>query len=219
MAWWAPWPPLLPPPDQSTIPTSRLSVQPLPVGCAARILEEKGAEGLEPAYEALLRQPGAPRHPRWFAGYASLAAAEFQRRAGKAQQALAAYERAVEHYEQCAAVNPDTRDTCDHYIALVLAGRARLELERGDLERATADILTSLARKPEAAATHDGLGLSPVATARMLLAQLHRQEQEGLAAQVDAALNALDPALLELPAYEREEPAREPQRRRSRLEG
>jgi hypothetical protein len=38
----------------------------------------------------------------------------------------------------------------------------------------------------------------------MLLARLHAEGPEELATRVQDALDALDPALLELPAYERE---------------
>ena len=40
----------------------------------------------------------------------------------------------------------------------------------------------------------------------MLLARLRAQGPEELAVRVQGALDALDPALLELPAYEREVP-------------
>ncbi len=172
----------------------------------ARILEEKGVEGLETAYEERLRQPDAAKNLEWFAGYASLVAAEFHRRAGNGPEALAAYDRAIAHYERNIEKNPETRATADHYVALALAGRARLAFETGDHERAVAELLASLERKPEAAATQDGLNLSPADTARTLLARLKDLDLDDLVTRLETALGKLDPELLRLPAYERDGP-------------
>lgn len=170
----------------------------------SRILADKGLEGLEPAYEARLRQPDAPRNLEWFAGYASLVAAEFHRRKGEYDAAQAAYERAVAHYEHGIQVNPDMRDNAETYIALAGADRARMASERGDNEGALALLLASLQRKPGAAASNDGLGISPVAVARILRSRLAAGQRSELVAQLDAALDQLDPALLVLPPEEDE---------------
>src|SRR5262249_6803413 len=142
----------------------------------------------------------------WFAGYASLVTAEYYRRAGNAVAAGAAYERGIAHYERGIHDDPTSRGTADHYVALALAGRARLALEHGDLGAAVDQIVAAFERKPEAAATLDGLNLSPVDTAKMLLARLRDGNEDELARRVQGALDRLDPALLELPAYERELP-------------
>jgi len=167
-------------------------------------LEGRGVDGLEAVYADLLRSE--PRSPSidWFAGYASLVTAEYHRRAGNPAAARDAYGRAISHYEHGIELNPASRASADHYVAVALAGRARLALEGGDLARALEELLSSFARKPEAAATLDGLNLSAVDTARMLLARLRAEGPEGLAAKLQDALDALDPAQLELPAYERE---------------
>lgn len=177
-------------------------------------LEERGVAGLEAVYaERLRREPRAPGL-EWFAGYAQLVTAEFYRRAGNPSEAVSAYERAIAHYETSILENPASKPNSDHYVALALAGRARLDFEHGDHERAVLDLLAAFARKPEAAATLDGLNLSAVDTAKMLLARLGEGDRDDLAQRVRSALEALDPALLELPAYERELP---PERgRRSR---
>jgi hypothetical protein len=171
-----------------------------------RILAEKGAAGLEPAYEAMLRAEGASPNLEWFAGYASMVAAEFHRRAAGEGETLAAYERAIAHYERWIEANAESRATADHYVALALAGRARLALERGDHAAALDEILASFERRPEAAASLDGLGIHPVGTAQMLMARLKDAGDAERAARLQAALDALDPALLELPAFEREGP-------------
>ena len=65
----------------------------------AQGLEERGIEGLESVYGTRLAAPGRPPSLEWFAGYASLVTAEYYRRAGNPAEALAAYDRAVAHYE------------------------------------------------------------------------------------------------------------------------
>ena len=184
-----------------------------------RTLEGRGLDGfggLEAVYEAMLREPDAPQNLEWFAGYASLVAAEFHRRANRDDQALAAYERAIAHYERAMQANPDGGETSDHYIALAHAGRARLAFESGDYERAVAELLASFERRPAAAASLDGLGISAVATARMLRARLSDQHRDDLAAQIGSALDGLDPDLLRLPAFERMGPDGIPRGRRPR---
>lgn len=174
----------------------------------SRILREKGVAGLEAVYESMLREKGDQVHLEWFAGYASLVAAEFHRRRGAEKKALAAYDRAVALYEKSVEVNPRSRETADHYTALAIAGRARLAYERGDLESAVDQLLLSFERKPDAAATLDGLGISPVDTAKMLRQRLVERKRDDLVATLDAALASLDPELLRLPAYESEGPSR-----------
>ncbi len=173
------------------------------------VLWEKGPDGLEAAY--------APRE--WFAGYASIVAAETHRRSGDAEKSRAAYDRAVDHYQRAVAKNPESKDTAAAYTALALAGRARLALDGGDFERAVHEILAAFAARPEAAATLDGLNISPVDTAKMLRARLAEAHRDDLARELQAGLDALHPELLELPAYERDvqdPPASSPPPRRRR---
>ncbi|MFH0943828.1 MAG: hypothetical protein V2A76_01410, partial [Planctomycetota bacterium] len=177
-----------------------------------RVFREKGRAGLELAYAELLDRPDASPNLEWFAGYASLVAAEFQRRAGMTAEAVAAYDRGIAHFERCLEDHPATQTSADHYVALAIAGKARLALEGGDYEAALAAILASFERKPEAAATLDGMGLSPVSTAQMLLARLTEEERLDQAAVLKSALDDLDPELLLLPSFERQGPTRQPPR-------
>lgn len=171
-----------------------------------RILQDKGVAGLEPAYEAMLQRDGASPNLEWFAGYTSIVAAEFYRRRGSHEKSLAAYGRAIAHYEKCIATNPESRPSADHYIALAMAGRARIAYEGGDYERALEQIVAAFEHKPSAAATLDGLNISAVQTAKMLRAFLLDLKEKDLAAKLDDALGKLDPAMLEVPAYERQGP-------------
>ena len=181
-----------------------------------RILAEKGVDELEAAYEAMLRADDVSPHTEWFAGYASIVAAEFYRRSNRDTEAVAAYERAIVHYENTIASQLENRESADHYVALAIAGRARVALKNGDYARAHADVLASFERKTDAADDLDGLGFSPVGTAQMLLAKLKEGEHTELATSLEAALDSLDPILLRLPEFERQGPRRAERNRRRR---
>jgi hypothetical protein len=171
----------------------------------ARILKERGADDLEAVYRDVLSRAGASPNLEWFAGYTSIVSAEFHRRAGREDESLAAYGRAVEHFDASARETPETEASSAHYAAVALAGRARLELESGDLEAALAHVLASFERSPHSAATLDGLNVTPVGTAQMLHARLVSEERGEDAERLGAALDALgllDARLLELPAFE-----------------
>ena len=179
----------------------------------ARLLRSRGVLGLEAGYEdrlAALEASGAASAAKAelesFAAYAALVAAEFQRREGRGDEALAAYERALRHYERSAALDPSRREALDHYVALALAGRARVAFERGDDGGAVADLLSCFARKPEAAAALDGLSVSAVETAQRLRGRLRQSGRADLLETLDTALDQLDPALRALPEFERNEP-------------
>ena len=170
-----------------------------------RLLWDQGADGLEAAYDRMLAGEPTPGLT-WFAGYASLIAAEHRRRAGELEAAEASYGRAIAHFDAALTVEPSYRDGADHYAALALAGRARLALDAGKLEAATDGLLASFDRRPESAATPDGLNLTPVDSAKMLRARLAEAGMEEPLGRLQtglAALAELDPELLELPAYER----------------
>ena len=181
----------------------------------ARILAEQGVAGLEPAYEAMLAAPDAGAALQSHAGYSSIVAAEFYRRGGDPAAAVAAYERALAHFERAKepAAKPGPDD--DHFAALALAGLARIAVERGELELALERILASFARRPQSAAHVDGLEITPVMTAERLRASFEAAGDEQGVARVVAALaelEALDPRLLAPPEYER--PVQRPRRGR-----
>jgi hypothetical protein len=180
------------------------------------LLWEGGPEALERGYAERLAgiedRENEAGQQWWFAGYASLVAAEHQRRRGRFEEALAAYGRAAVHYRSHVERNPAALDDGDHYLALADAGRARVEMERGALGPAADALVASLERRPASAASPDGLGITPVATARMLQARLVEGGDTAGAARVQAALDALDPAMLEPPASEQPAAARRQQR-------
>jgi hypothetical protein len=173
----------------------------------ARILWRSGVDRLESVYSDMLANPDATPDLRWFAGHASVAAAEMHRKAGAGARARVAYANAIAHFELDLAHNADAsaedRAAVEHQVALAHGGLSRLALERGDLDDAVAEVVTSIHRSPESVATQDGLNISPADTARMLYALLVAGRHRDLAAQLDAALSGVDPELLDLPAYEK----------------
>lgn len=182
-----------------------------------RVLADKGAPQLEAVYRSMLsRAPkgeGAPRNLEWFAGYATVMAAEYHRRAGAHKLAREAYDRAIALFEKSITVNESLKPTADHYIAVALGGQARIAFEAGDDAQCLEDILASFARKEEAANHLDGLNISTVDTAKMLMARLRAKQATEQIARLDAAMKRLDPELLALPAYENAGPRRTPTRR------
>ena len=171
----------------------------------ARILRERGADDLEEVYRDVLSRAGASPNLEWFAGYTSIVSAEFHRRGGRDEESRAAYDRAIEHLEASARENPETEASAAHYVAMALGGRARLALERGQLDEALADVLAAFERSPLSAATLDGLNVNAVGTAQMIHARLmkaHRAEDALLLGDALDRLGELNPALLELPAFE-----------------
>lgn len=173
----------------------------------ARCLENEalgGLGGLEATYDALLARENASPSLPWFAGYASFVAAEYYRRAGELVEAEAAYSRAIGHYEEAISRRPESRASSEHYIALALAARARLALEREDLRAAHTLMLESFQRCPSAAGALDGLNLTPVMTATTLLGRLEASGIEELAGSLRGALAGLPAEALQLPEFEAE---------------
>lgn len=169
----------------------------------ARVLARSGAEGLEPAYERLLAEHADWPNLMWFAGYASIVYAEHLRRVGLIDESIAAYDRAIARYDAQAAAHPETRENSDHYAAVALGAKARVELERKQLDRATDLLIASFDRCAAAAQTLDGLNLSSSDTSRTLRARLVDAKRDDLLTRLEERLSKLDPELLKLPAYER----------------
>ena len=172
----------------------------------ARCLEQEqlgGLGGLEATYEAMLAQEGASPSLPWFAGYASFVAAEYHRRASQLEEAEGAYLRAIAHYERAIELREESRASADHYVALALAARARLAMERGELAEAHALVLESFERCPTAGGSVDGLNLTPVMTATTLARRLEANERAELAGALRLAIAALPAEALELPDFEK----------------
>lgn len=161
-----------------------------------RVLKDRGPEGAEAAYAALLARPDAPPGLAAKAAAASVAAADHLRRAGKIAASVDAYTRAVAFFDRAVAADPLGRAPLDDAAALALAGRGRAHYQLGDDAAATDDVFASLARSPDTAGTRDALGITPGETAQMLRARLVEKKQDDLLKKLDAALAPIDPELL-----------------------
>lgn len=168
-----------------------------------RVLREQGVAALEETYAGLLGKRETAVTV-WFAGYAAIVAAEHHRRRGQSDPAMVAYDRAIAYFERAIGLDEAQRTSCDHHIAIALFGKSKLAFETHDLDASVAHLLAGFSRCPTATPALDGLNLSGADTARTLVGKLRESKREDLAAKLAAAMAALDPALLELPAYERE---------------
>jgi hypothetical protein len=160
------------------------------------LVAQRGVGALEDAYATRLQREDHHRDLAWFAGYASLVAAETYRRGGDLAQSQAAYGRALSGFERAIVENPATRTSSDGQAALALAGRARVAYMLGDDDASLADVLASFARAPDVAGTRDGAGVTPGETGQMLLARLVEGKRDAPVAQLKSALDALDQELL-----------------------
>ncbi|MAW60327.1 MAG: hypothetical protein CMJ94_05770 [Planctomycetes bacterium] len=167
-----------------------------------RMLRLRGVEAMETAYARWLEQEDAPKTLRWYAGYASIAAAEAWRKSNRPEPALAAYDRALAHYEAMIAADEATRANSLTYMAMALAGRARLKMEAQDLEGAFADLTRSFELSPSTAAVLDGLNLSAYVTSVTLRARLLEAGKDALAVKLLEAVNALPEEARQRPAYD-----------------
>jgi len=188
----------------------------------AQLLWEGGPAGLEAGYDEMLADAAERGDPAtqvaWFSGYASLVAAEHYRRRNRTDEAIAAYEQGLARFERAATAFPDAADSCEHFRAMAHAGWSRVALELGDLAKATDELLAGMTLSPDSSATLDGLGLSPIMTAKMLHARLMESGEPGdagRASRVQAALDSLDPRLLEPPPSEPADLGRGQRRRRN----
>lgn len=168
-----------------------------------RLLGDRGVEGLEGYYAARLKSAAKSPNLIWFAGYASIVAAEFRRRAGENAAALVAYDLAIARFDQALLQNPASQSTSDHFAAIAMAGKARVALEQKRYERALTELLASFVRKPSAGGSLDGLNQTPMDTAKLLRSQLLAAGEKAPVATLDAAIQKLPEIALELPEYEK----------------
>ena len=154
------------------------------------LIEFRGPGALEARYDAMLAESDGA-NLRWFAGLASLTAAEAYRRAQRPDPAVEAYASTIAHYDAAIAADESLASSADFNAALALAGRARLRIETGDLDAAMEDVLASFERA-DAAGTLDGMNVTPASTGQLLLARLEQSGQTAAAHRLRTALDSLD---------------------------
>lgn len=158
-------------------------------------LRMRGPAGLLSAYDEVVGRADSD-DLAWFAGYASVTAAESFRRMRQRDESIAAYRAGAERFEEWIERNPGRRATGDHHVALIQAALARLSFQTEDYDAALASIVESLTRRPQAAGTRDGIGMTPGETAQVIHARLVELGRTEDVATLDAALADIDPELL-----------------------
>lgn len=166
-------------------------------------LRQGGVARMQREYERLLAAPEAPAVLPWFAGYASLVAAEQQRRRSRPDAARDSYNDALRHFgryrEQ--TQSEDGR----HYEAMAHGGLARLALQAGDLDLTFSELQQVFRTAPLAAAAVDGLSITAMQTAEALRGKA-LQDDPDLVERLDAALQELPDGAFLMPEYEQQNP-------------
>ena len=158
---------------------------------------------MEREYTKLLAREDAPAVLPWFAGYASLVAAEQHRRRSAPAAARASYNQALRHF---ARYREQTRSADGaHYEAMAHGGLARLALQSGDLGLTFSELQQVFRIAPLAAAAVDGLSITAMQTAEALRGTALRDDPE-LVERLDAVLQELPDDAFLLPDYEQRNP-------------
>ncbi len=155
----------------------------------AQILRDGGARAMAEAYRALSVPENQVASFEWYFGLAELVAAERHVQNQAMEEAQLAYLNSVNHFRESFREREDFRRSAVHYIALSLAGSARLHMDEQNLEVALSAILEGLLISPSSASIEDGLGNTPAGTA----SRLHRVlVREGRTSEASALREVLD---------------------------
>ena len=166
-------------------------------------LRQGGVARMEREYAKWLARDDAPAVLPWFAGYASLVAAEQHRRRSKPAAARESYNHALRHF---ASYRDQTRSGDGaHYEAMAHGGLARLALQDGDLGLTFSELQQVFRIAPQAAGAIDGLSITAMQTAEALRGKALRDDPD-LVELLDAALQELPDEAFLLPEYEQRNP-------------
>jgi hypothetical protein len=138
-------------------------------------LADYGAQALEDVYAAMESPPGYEPHINWFAGLASLVAAERHAENLHPEAAMAAYRRSVKRFEWSIRGAENFGPSASYYTCLALAGRARLHANAAEWDEAIEAIEAAFAANAEAVRQKDGLDQTP------------REHADAIADALDAA--------------------------------
>jgi tetratricopeptide (TPR) repeat protein len=177
-----------------------------------QLLRQGGTKRLIADYQERLAAKDASAVMPWFAGYASLVAAEQHRRRQRPEAARAAYRQALTYFAdyQQATGGADAA----HYEAMAHGGLARLALQSGDLDLTFFELQQVFTICPTAAAAVDGLSITAMQTAEMLRGRAIDAEDLDLQERLAEALKKLPPAAFTLPEYEQRSRGQPPSDRR-----
>jgi tetratricopeptide (TPR) repeat protein len=165
-----------------------------------QLLRQGGIKLLVSEYKRMLKAPNTPDVTPWFAGYASLVAAEQYRRRQQPDNAVASYREALTYF--ATYKSKTQRQDAAHYEAMAHGGLARLALQKGDLDLTFSELQQVFSICPTAAAATDGLSITAMQTAEMLRGRAIDQQDQDLLGRLAEALKALPPEAFVLPEYE-----------------
>ncbi len=167
-----------------------------------RLLWSRGVGALEESYGRMKARPEADEVTFWYSGVASLVAAEFRRRRSQPEEGFGSYARAMGDFAKVRELDPNYSDSADHYVAIALAGQARIRMEQGKLEEAGTLLRQAFEIRPDAAGALDGLNASAVTTAKLVIAKMGGADSGEPAKALQSALSALPQEQLKTPAFE-----------------
>lgn len=149
-----------------------------------RLMVDLGAERMRYRYAKHVTDAKDRATAQWYAGYASLIAAEQHTRDKRVIEADNAYSDCIERFLASATSNEVYVDTSHHYAVLALAGRAEIRYGRKNLKGAVQDLVRAAALRPRSLDEDDGLKRTPRAIAARIHAALTTAGKTELAAQL-----------------------------------
>jgi tetratricopeptide (TPR) repeat protein len=152
-----------------------------------RLLREGGPGQLDEQYRKLLIEKVDHAGMNWFAGYASIVAAEQWVGLGETSKAIECYGKSMRQFARCVELEPSFRGSSVHFVCLALAGRGRLYLESKRYEVATSDLYAAVNESPGSVEWEDGLGNTPRRTALLLRRVLREDGHDALADDLERA--------------------------------
>jgi tetratricopeptide (TPR) repeat protein len=93
----------------------------------------------------------------WYAGHARFLWAEWARRAGRAEGAIAQYDAATERFARSVELEPAYADSAGHYLAMAEMGRGFAHRIAGRRQDAADALVRALARRPVVGDARDAL--------------------------------------------------------------
>ena len=153
-----------------------------------RMLVDLGAELMRHEYAGHVTEARDRPTAQWYAGYASLIAAERHTLDNRRIEAENAYTDSIERFVDSAAGNEDYADTANHYAVLALAGRADIRLQRKNLTAAAKDILRAVELRERSLDEDDGLKRKPRSIGARVQAALTAAGKAELSEQLANAL-------------------------------
>ena len=156
-----------------------------------QVLRDAGARALEQTYARMTPSRENRSTIGWFAGLASLVAAEQDVQNQQPDDALATYERSIQQFQAAIEESPNFAASANHYVCLAKVGRGRLFMSTKQWGLAIEEVRDGIALSPTSATTADGSGQTPTDTAKALHSALAQAGLETEASTFQEAVSSL----------------------------